>query len=120
MTLSKFPWRSACLKSALSLLQLLHILTFDSFFRLYISGILVEGHCVVQLVQTQTPQLRQWPALLNIAKFFKQMKQFGVFEKGIIFGGALAMADSRACRSVGNEKALRNFEAVFGSVATPF
>jgi hypothetical protein len=48
------------------------------------------------------------------------MKQFGVFEKGIIFGGALAMADSRACRSVGNEKALRNFEAVFGSVATPF
>jgi hypothetical protein len=102
------------------LLQLLQILTFDSFLRLYVSGILVEGHGVVQLLQTQTPQLRQWPALLNMAKFFKQMKQFGAFEKAIIFGGALAMADSRACRSVGNEKALRYFEAVFGFVATPF
>jgi hypothetical protein len=49
-----------------------------------------------------------------------QTKQFGLSLKEIIFGGALAIADSRASCSEANEKAFKYFEAVEGFLATPF
>jgi hypothetical protein len=49
-----------------------------------------------------------------------QTKQLSDASKGIIFGGAFAMAASLASCSDPNEKAFRYFEASFGSVATPF
>ena len=108
------------MNSTLILLQLKQILTLVSFLILYVWGMLIDGQNVVHVLHMQTPQLRQCPALLNMAKSLEQMKQVGVFEKGTILGGALAMAYSCACRSVGKEKALRYFDAASGLVGTPF
>jgi hypothetical protein len=49
-----------------------------------------------------------------------QLWQFGCSPKGSIFGGAFAIADSRASFSDANEKAFRYFEAIAGFFATPF
>jgi hypothetical protein len=48
------------------------------------------------------------------------MKQFDCPSKGSILGGALAIADSRASLSDGNENAFKYLEAVVGFFATPF
>jgi len=98
----------------------LHIFTCDSLLRLYVSGIILDGHVVEQELQTQTPQFRQCPARRNMANFPWQIKQQGLSENFIIFGGAFAIADSRASFSEEKEKALRYLDAVVGFLATPF
>jgi hypothetical protein len=70
--------------------------------------------------QTQTPQFLQWLARRNIANLPLQIQQTGLSVNGNIFGGAFAMADSRASFSEVKENAFRYFEAVAGFLATPF
>lgn len=55
-----------------------------------------------------------------MANFPLQMKQCGFSERGSIFGGALAIADSRASFSDEKENAFKYLDAVAGFFATPF
>jgi hypothetical protein len=97
----------------------LQTFALDLFLRLYVAGSDAEGQVVKHPLQTQTPQFLQWPALRKTVNLASQMKQLGDSEKGSIFGGAFAIADSFASGSEGKENALRNLEALAGLVATP-
>jgi hypothetical protein len=86
---------------------------------LYVKGIILAGLVVVHELHIQTPQFRQWLGRRKTANFPLQTKQLVFSLNDNIFGGALAMADSRASFSDEKEKALRYFAAVVGFVATP-